>query len=205
MRYKYPRTYHLPHSEGCTSDDKKLSNYDNFIGKEIIITEKRDGENSTLYTDYTHARSLDSADHPSRHWLKNMWTNICYNIPKGWRICGENLYAKHSIYYENLETYFEVFSIWNEKNECLSWDETLEWCELLNLKHVPILWRGKFDEEFIKQFKVDTELQEGYVIRIVDSFKYNDFEKSIAKYVRKDHVQTDNHWMNSKIIPNGRK
>jgi hypothetical protein len=34
-----------------------------------------------------------------------------------------------------------VFSIWNEQN-ALSWDETVEWAELLGLFTVPVLWRG---------------------------------------------------------------
>lgn len=202
MKFKYPRTYHLPNSEGFTSDDKVLKSVEHFYGKEIVMTEKRDGENSTISRDYTHARSLDSVDHPSRHWLKGMWSTIRFDIPEGWRICGENLYAKHSVYYNNLTTYFEVFSIWNENNICLSFDETLEWCNLLNLTHVPVLYRGIFDEDFLKNYKINPEKQEGYVIRLASEFKYEDFSKSVAKWVRKGHVQTESHWMYNKIEPN---
>lgn len=202
MKIKYPRTYHLPWSEGCTSDDKKLSSVEHFYGKEIIMTEKRDGENSNLMRECIYARSLDSVDHPSRHWLKGMWANIRYNIPENWRICGENLYAEHSVGYNDLKTYFEVFSIWNEENICLSYDDTIEWCDLLNLVHVPILYRGIFDENFLRDYKINTEKVEGYVIRLVDSFKYEDFNISIAKWVRENHVQTDKHWMYNKIKKN---
>ena len=201
-KYKYQRTYHLPFSEGFTSDDKVLKNTNHFIGQEIVMTEKRDGENTTIARDYSHARSLDSVDHPSRHWLKGMWATIRFDIPEGWRICGENLYAKHSVYYENLITYFEVFSIWNENNICLSFDETLEWCNLLNLVHVPVLYRGIYDENFLKNYKINTEKQEGFVIRVASSFEYENFNKSVAKWVRKGHVQTSDHWMYNKIEPN---
>jgi hypothetical protein len=201
-KIKYPRTFHLPFSKGTTSDDKKLSSIDHFIGKEIIITEKRDGENSTLMRDYIYARSIDSIDHPSRHKLKALWGSIRFDIPENWRICGENLYAKHSIHYTKLKSYFEVFSIWNEKNECLSWDETEEWCKLLGLTIVPVLWKGIFNEDFLRNYDINTEIQEGYVIRIINSFKYEDFNTSVAKWVRKNHVQTNNHWMYEKIIPN---
>lgn len=72
MLKKYPRTYHLPWSLGRSSDDKVLSNVDSFIGQEVVITEKMDGENSSLYPNgKTHARSLDSANHVSRDWLKS--------------------------------------------------------------------------------------------------------------------------------------
>ena len=47
-KVKYPRTAHLPFSEGCTADDKKLTSVAHFIGKEIVMTEKMDGENSTI-------------------------------------------------------------------------------------------------------------------------------------------------------------
>lgn len=199
MKFKYQRTAHLPFSEGCTSDDKKLTSVEHFYGKEIIMTEKRDGENSTIAKNYTHARSLNSVDHPSRHWLKNLHGTMGYNIPEDWRVCGENLYAKHSISYNDLNTYFEVFSIWNEKNICLSFDETLDWCELLGLNHVPVLWRGIFDEQFLKDYKLDLEKQEGFVIRLADSFRYEDFYTSVAKWVRENHVTTSDHWMYEKM------
>lgn len=203
MKVKYPRTYHLQWSPGKTSDDKTQYDLSSFEGKEIIITEKMDGENSTLSRDYIHARSLDSRDHPSRHWLKGLWGRIRFDIPDGWRICGENLYAKHSIYYDSLPTYFMVFSIWNEKNICLSVDETLDWCELLGLDFVPILYRGIFDLDFIKEFKVDTSTKEGFVIRVTGEFPYSEFNKNVVKWVRKGHISDDKkHWMSTKIIPN---
>ena len=49
MRYKYPRTYHLPFSPGFTSDDKVLKDDSYFRGKEIVVTEKMDGENVSIY------------------------------------------------------------------------------------------------------------------------------------------------------------
>ena len=40
MRYKYPRTYHLPFSPGFTSDDKVLKDDSQFYGKRVVVTEK---------------------------------------------------------------------------------------------------------------------------------------------------------------------
>lgn len=203
MKVKYPRTFHLPWSLGASSDDKILKSIDHFIGKEIVMSIKMDGENTTISKDYCHARSLDSVDHPSRHWLKGFWATLNYEIPEGWRICGENLFATHSIHYNNLESYFEVFSIWDENNKCLSWDDTVDWCNLLGLCHVPVIWRGIFDEQFLKNYTFDIEKQEGYVIRLASEFQFKDFSKSVAKFVRHDHVNKENsHWMYKKIIPN---
>ena len=43
------------------------------------------------------------------------------------------------------------------------------------------------------------------VVRLACSFTYDEFSKSIAKYVRPNHVQTDKHWSNSEIVKNGLK
>lgn len=203
-KIKYGRTSHFSWSLGITNDDKVQYDLSNLEGKEIVVTEKMDGENSTLMKICNFARSLDSNNHPSRDFLKGLWGKIQYDIPENWRICGENLYAKHSIYYDNLPSYFLVFNIWNDSNVCLSWDDTVEWCNLLSLEHVPVLYRGIYDETILKNLanSLDTEKQEGFVVRLTDSFRFSDFSKSIVKYVRKNHVQTDEHWTSQPITPN---
>jgi len=201
-KYKYGRTFHFPWSVGATNDDKIMKDVSGFYGEEVIVTEKMDGENSTMSRHYIHARSLDSADHESRHWIKGLWGQIRYDIPEGWRICGENLYAKHSIEYNDLPSYFMVFNIWNEENVCLSFDETIQWCQLIGVEHVPVLWRGIFDEKFVRSFELDYSKQEGYVVRATKSFEYDDFERFVGKNVREGHVQTNEHWMFQKIVPN---
>lgn len=204
MKIKYPRTLHLPWSEGATSDDKKLTSDDIFVGRKVVVTEKMDGENTSLYSDHYHARSLDSKHHPSRDHVKSLWGQIRHTIPQGWRICGENLYAKHSIFYDNLPSYFMAFSVWNEENEALSWDDTVEFCTSLGLKTVPVIYSGSYDPVLFKAMwdRLYCTSMEGYVVRITDSFKYEDFTKSVAKFVRENHVQTTEHWMNSVIVPN---
>jgi hypothetical protein len=168
----------------------------NFFANDILV------HNCTMMTDHIYARSLDSNNHPSRNWVKGLWGSIRYEIPENWRICGENVYARHSVGYDDLDTYFYVFSIWNENNVCLSWDETVEWCNLLGLKYVKVLYRGIFDAEIFKNMNIDVEKQEGFVVRLASSYKYSDFKKSVIKWVRKGHIQTDEHWMSQKIVPN---
>jgi hypothetical protein len=202
---KYPRTFHLPFSSKTTGDDRILTNTSIFEGKRVIVSEKMDGENSSLYNDYMHARSIDGTNHPSRNWLKEFHSRNGYNIPEDWRVCGENVYAKHTVYYEHLETYFYVFSIWNEKNECLSWDDTIFWSELLEMQLVPILYDGVWNETIIKEFCND-DGREGFVVRIVDSFPYGDFRRSVAKYVNpkfKEQLKEGTfHWRYEAIVKN---
>lgn len=204
MKIKYPKTKHLPFSKGLTRGDKVIESYESFIGKEIVVSIKMDGENSSIGRDFIYARSLDSVDHPSIHWLKGLWGSIKHDIPENWRICGEDLFAKHSIFYNDLPTYFMVFNIWNEDNYSLSFDDTLTWCELLGLQHVPVIYRGIFDESILKKIadEMDTEKNEGFVIRIADSFYFKDFQKCVAKWVREKHVKTSQHWKYDKIVKN---
>jgi len=200
--HKYPRTPHLPWSPGATDDDTRTTSLSSFEGSVVVVTEKMDGENTTLYCDHSHARSLDSRHHPSRDWLKQWHSRFAHTIPVGWRICGENLYARHSVAYEHLSSYFYGFSIWNESNRCLSWPETLEWFELLGVHPVPELYLGPWNEKVIQEIEIDPSVSEGYVVRKLESFSYTEFDQSIAKWVRTGHVQTNKHWMHAEIVPN---
>jgi len=213
MYFKYPRTYHFPWSPGTTSDDRILLSTENFHNQEVIVTEKLDGENTSMYSDHIHARSLDSKHHASRNVVKSLHGRIRYLIPDGWRICGENVYACHSIHYRNLEAYFYVFGIYDDKNICLSWDDTVDFSQSLGLQTTPVLYKGVWDEDKVKSCWTGISTaspeddQEGYVLRIANPFSYNLQDDGIssqytAKYVRKNHVQTSSHWMNQPIVPN---
>lgn len=173
----------------------------NFFANNILV------HNCTMYSDHIHARSINSGHHPSRTWVKKLHAQIAHDIPENIRICGENMFATHSIHYENLPSYFLVFSIW-EENTCFSWNDTLAFCDMLNLKTVPVLYRGFWNEDVVRGiYKEDGlyGLMEGYVVRLAESFKMEDFGTSLAKWVRKNHVQTDEHWMKKPVIPNGVK
>lgn len=195
---------HLPTSPGATSDDKILQDLSVLDNKIWVITEKMDGENTTMMNNCIYARSLDSNNHPSRNWVKGLWGEISYKIPEGWRICGENIYAKHSIEYDNLESYFLVYSIWNEDNICLQWDDTEDFCSYLGLNIVKVLGLftdiSNLDKEFIPD--LDLNKQEGVVLRNFDSFHYDTFQENVFKWVRPNHVQTDKHWSTQSIIKN---
>ena len=197
---KYPRTYHLPWSASVTKDDRIMLSTKELEGKEIVILEKMDGESTTLYDNYIHARSTDPSHHISRSWVKNFHSKLAHNIPKGWRICGENLHYKKSIYYDKLPSFFLGFSIW-DNNICLSWNETMEWFGLLDIKSVPVLYRGLY-KDFSNESLINEDVNEGYIIRITDSFFIKDFKTCVGKYVRKNHIRTHEHWMRSNLIQN---
>lgn len=210
---KYPRTPHLPWSPGATKDDVFIESASWELLKEvpIVITEKMDGENTTMRRDKIHARSLDSGDHPSRAWVKSMHAQLAWEVPDSWRICGENLYAKHSIYYPALKSYFQVFAIFDDLlNICMAWADTVAYAKLLGLTTVPVIYEGTWGKEaeqaiigYMLEKEKNGQEMEGYVVRCAHYFSTENFQARVAKVVRSHHVQTTEHWMQEKVIPNG--
>ncbi len=203
---KYPRTSHLPWSPGMHDDDKMMQDTKVFDGRRVIVMEKLDGENTTMYNDHIHARSVSSGGHPSRNWIKAFHARICADIPEGWRINVENVYAKHSIAYKDLDTYAYGFAIWDSSNHSLDWGSTLEWFTLLSIVPCPVVYWGTYDERAIRdayQRLAGTHETEGYVIRVDERFHMRDFRHVVGKYVRKGHIQTTKHWMYGQpVVPN---
>ena len=203
MFKKFPRTFHFSFSEGVCSDDKIVKSDLLLKGHEIIVTEKMDGENTTMYRDHIHARSIDSKHHSSRDWVKRFHSSIAHLIPDGYRVCGENLFAKHSIGYDNLRSYFYGFSVWDDIG-ALSWEDTLMWFEEFNVTPVREIYRGEFSLDVIKEIinDLDTKIQEGIVVRTTDFIPYDCYDKLVVKWVRKNHVTSNQHWMHQAITIN---
>ena len=209
---KYPRTYHLPWSPGATSDDKKLQEgwFDFYKGKEVVFTEKLDGENTAMTHYDVYARSHGA---PTRSpWSRNLWDpsdglywKIKQYIGPNETIYGENLYGEHSIHYDALDAYWHMFAV-NDGNLWYSWDEVKEFAKILGVPHVPELERCVLREEGEVKEIIDELMnnytsyyanrsgREGIVMRITDSFPIMEFPHYVCKYVRSNHVQTDEHW-----------
>jgi hypothetical protein len=180
---------------------------EDLIGSEVVVTLKMDGENTTLYPDgYLHARSIDSVSNWTRDIAKKIHSQIAHDIPIGYRLCCENVYAKHSIHYPDgyLEGYLYLLSVWND-DTCLSYDDTLMYAELFSLPTPKQLYRGVYDESALKELaaNLDTAIEEGFVVRATRAFNYENFSSCVTKYVRAGHVQTDQHWLKN-ASPNGK-
>lgn len=207
--FKYPRSWHCPWSPGLQNDDRRIPSMNVFEGKRIIVTEKVDGEGTTSTRNIVHARSLDSANHPSRDIVKQLCSAWQHELPALWRVNGENCYATHSLEYRRskgnaLPSYFLGFSIWNENNQALPWDDTLTVFDALGITPVRVLYDGLYDEELLRHMAdtFNTDLVEGYVVRTAGPLTYDHFIPELAKVVRKGHVTTDEHWRLKPIIPN---
>lgn len=198
---KYGRTYHFPFSEGATNDDKIQKNWHRILDNDIVMTEKLDGENTCLKTSGIYARSHAA---PTKNpWSVNMlpiWNRIKDSLGD-LNIFGENLYGVHSIEYKNLKDFFYVFAI-RENDKWLSWEEVKFYAEALDLLVVPEIKIGKFTEKLIKKEIAENLLLgsrlngecEGFVFRNINSFSVTDFSTNVLKYVRKNHIKTDEHW-----------
>jgi len=204
---KYPRTYHLPWSPGLLNDDRMMDSLDGFEGQEVVVTVKMDGENTTMYRDYLHNRSLDYEPHPSRDRVRALHGTIAHDIPDGWRLSVENLYAKHAIHYQNLDDWALLFGVWDERNVLRSWDDTRDWADLLGITLCPILYRGPWDERHVRSIYKATyngDECEGYVVRVAGEIHAKEFRSKVGKYVRAGHVPVHGgHWKNRIVVPNG--
>jgi hypothetical protein len=197
---KHPRTFHLPWSPGATDDDKIMSSTDGLLG-DVVITEKVDGENTTMTSTVCHARSVDSESHSSRSWVQNLWSRIRFDIPEGMRITGENMYAKHSIKYRDLPSFFLVHGVW-EGETLLSWDDTEIWAEILGLTTVTVLDRTTLTDNrdlmavaahWEKWQKKRPEEREGFIIKRNTPIHISDYRSKVGKWVRSGHVTTLDH------------
>lgn len=196
---KYPRTPHLPFSQTATSDDRfitaeALASLSTM--EDLVVTEKMDGGNVTLYSDFIHARSTSGSLGPWDGMVKRLWEQIRYDIPTGWRITGESMWAERSVAYSNLPGVFMIFGVWDENNVLRSWDETEEWAELIGLPTVPVLYRGGDFKAAVKAWgsQLNDNVSEGYVVRNAGEFHYDSFSENMAKWVRADHVRTSADW-----------
>ncbi|WP_026371966.1 RNA ligase family protein [Rhizobium sp. 42MFCr.1] len=203
MEKKYGRTYHLPISPGATGDDKTISSLEGLMVDDLVVTEKMDGENTTIHAGGMYARSPDSRHHPSRNWMKAFAAGISPQLGNEERIVGENLYAQHSLAYRDLPSYFMGFA-WIVGNKFQAWDSTIERFDELGITAVKTIYRGPFRPGLFEELalSLDTRNREGFVVRVAGAFAETEMQIRMAKYVRADHVQTETHWMKSEMTPN---
>ena len=223
LNKKYPRTYHLPFSPGTTSDDKKLGAdwFKDYEGKEVMISEKLDGEATAMNVQDVYARSHGA---PTRkEWARNLWQpdglywKIRSLIGETEMIYGENLYGIHSIEYPGLMNYWHMYAM-NDGERWYSWDEVEDMAKILEVPTVPVLWRGIAESEkqitdiimkYVAEPSVYGPTREGIVMRTVESFPFEEngedaFSHHICKWVRLHHIQTDvfwtKNWKRAKLI-----
>lgn len=204
-RFKYPHTPYMDISGSVDLHDEVRS-LDSFAwsdGRDVIVTEKMDGENTSVYADHIHARSLDSRHHDSRNWIKSYAAQYIQPVlAPGERVLVENVYARHSIAYNQLPSFAWIFGVFH-RTLVADWDYVELMASTVGLPTVPVLYQGPFDRHRIESViaSLDIEHQEGIVVRSREAFDVSEFSRHIAKWVRPGHVQTDQHWTR-RWVPN---
>lgn len=210
---KYSRTYHYPFSPGTTSDDRINHHYWQHLAhiSTVVHTEKLDGENNCLnrYGVFARSHAAPSVS-PWTSFLREKW-QLLKNDLGDLEIFGENLYAIHSIEYQRIDSYFYVFGV-REDDRWLSWEETKFYASFFDFPTVPEIkqvcpsQQAAFEKEIMAIVAQSSSFgsldvlhqkpctMEGIVSRNAGEYLIDDFAENVFKYVRKNHVKTDEHW-----------
>lgn len=157
---KYPRTPHLAGSRLQPGDeDLSQAAFSQIQGRHLVIEEKIDGANSAVSFGPDGGLLLQSRGHyltggyRERHYdLMKQWANVhrdsFYRIlGKRYIMYGEWMYAKHSIYYDALPSYFMEFDIYDrEKGLFLDTPSRRELTGQMPVSSVPVLACGEFQD-----------------------------------------------------------
>ena len=166
---KYPRTTHIEGSRLQPGDeDLEQVRWASLADQFLVIEEKVDGANSAISFDADEQLYLQSRGHflvggaRERHFaLMKTWANC--HAGRLWELLGsryimygEWVYAKHTIFYDQLPHYFLGFDIFDREQQCFL--DTASRHAMLNdtpVVSVPVLWEG-----FGRELKEVTSLVE---------------------------------------------
>lgn len=112
--------------------------------------------------------------------------------------------------------YFQVFGVYDkELNLWLSWPETERVADELGFPTTPVIYCE--DDMDTATFETEAEARqtlleyahnvidnggEGIVVRTKFPYHYGQFGRRLGKYVRENHVKTDEHWSHSEVVQN---
>ena len=179
---KYPRTPHLTGSRLQPGDeDLSQVHFSHLAGRHLVIEEKIDGANSAVSFDESGNLLLQSRGHyltggyRERHFnLMKQWASI--HKDRFWEVLGsryimygEWMYAKHSIYYDALPSYFMEFDIFDRQKEIfLDTPSRHILTEQMSVCSVPVLAEGVFRsaEQILSYLGPSNYIREGHIERL---------------------------------------
>ena len=182
---KYPRTQHLEGSR-LQAGDEDLSQipFSQIKGKYIVIEEKVDGANSAISFNDDGELLLQSRGHyltggyRERHFnLFKQWANVhkeeFYKVlGSRYIMYGEWLYAKHTVYYDELPHYFMEFDVYDRVEKIfLSTKARKELLKDLPVCSVYVLAEGKFNklDDILKYLGRSNFISDSHIENLVDS------------------------------------
>jgi hypothetical protein len=227
---KYPRTPHLFGSTG-TDDDKHMGETESlkFVADpSLIAEEKLDGGNCGLHflssgkmVLQCRGHEITAGMHPQwdlfKQWVQVKRPVLENMLGSQYILYGEWLYAKHSVHYRGLISYFFEFDIWDKDAQAfLDLESRLILLEGTNIQTVPVIHRGAatleklksligvsaFDSQFQNPATGRTDnLMEGIYLRT----EADGFVTGRAKLVRPEFVEKvkqSPHWKEQAMVPN---
>jgi hypothetical protein len=157
---KYPRTRHLEGSRLQQGDeDLQAVPFSSIRTRNLVVEEKVDGANSAISFDSSGNLLLQSRGHyltggsRERHfnlfkqWAMNLAADLWDILGARYVMYGEWLYAKHTVFYDQLPHYFMEFDVLDvEQNHFLSTPRRHELLAPLAITSVRVLHEGPVND-----------------------------------------------------------
>ncbi len=216
--FKFPTTPHLTiFGTGSVREDKVLTERerDEFLQHELIVEEKIDGANLGISFDgsgevHVQNRGTYLSKPYQGQWKKlDEWLSLKLDrffdvLHDQYILFGEWCFARHSVIYDSLPSWFVGFDIYDKQNrQFLSCRMRNNLFRQMKICQTPLLGRGRFSllelKALFKKSLFSKTASEGLYLR---------YDKGIwlgarAKLVRPEFVQAiEIHWSRNGIIPN---
>lgn len=149
----YPRVPHLVAGRG-SRDDLVLgeSEVADLMADDVVIEEKVDGANVTLWIDDSQVRcalrsgvgAMDRAGQlgPLRAWLAAHDEALRTILGPVDALYAEWMFVSHTVVYERLPTYLVVLDVWRADDGFASIDDRDAACRATEMVTPPMVWRG---------------------------------------------------------------
>ncbi|OQR87908.1 hypothetical protein ACHHYP_07963 [Achlya hypogyna] len=218
---KFPRTKHLLPSAGVTRDDLVMDPHDAraFIGVPVTIQEKVDGANLGLFLtdDYqvvaqNRSHFCNAATAPQFKGL-DVWIQVhqfelidLLSPPGRYVLYGEWLFAKHSLHYTKLPSYFLAFDLLDRSTETF-WaaaklQRALKDTSIHLVPTIATTTIGDVDE-YRTLLETPSQFYDGPVEGFVVRKETAESLVARAKLVRDDFIQEiQEHWAKKGIVKN---
>jgi hypothetical protein len=154
---KYPRTQHIEGSRLQPGDhDLSAVLFAELEGKPLVVEEKLDGANSAISFDRDDTLLLQSRGHylmggarERQFDLLKTWAHSHHSafrevLGQRYVMYGEWVYAKHTVFYDQLPHYFMEFDVYDrEHDQFLSTERRARLLSGLPIASVPVLHSGQ--------------------------------------------------------------
>jgi len=157
---KYPRTPHLSGSQLQRDDDPSTVAFASLAGRHLVVEEKLDGANTAISFARDGALCLQSRGHylcggpRERHfallktWAQCLQGELRQVLGSRYVMYGEWLFAKHTVFYDQLPHYFHEFDVYDrEQRLFLATPARRRLLEGLPITSVPVLHSGPVTSE----------------------------------------------------------